>query len=44
MVRCTIPDEHHPAMHLAQQVFEKRDHICRIDGAILTVKVEPALG
>lgn|GEM_PF-1159926 len=42
--RRAIPDQHHPARHLAQQVFEKRDHVGRVDGAILAMKVELAPG
>ena len=40
--RRAIPDQHHPARHLAQQVFEKRDHVGRVDGAILAMAGELA--
>jgi hypothetical protein len=42
--RRAIPDEDHPAGHLPQQVLEKRDHGVSVDGAVLAVEVELALG
>jgi hypothetical protein len=33
-----IPDEHHAAGHLAQQMLKKGDHILRVEGVILTWK------
>jgi hypothetical protein len=42
--RRAIPDDHHPARDLAQQVFEKRDDVCRIESAVLAVEVQLALG
>ena len=35
----TIPDEHHSARHLAQQVLQKGHHIFRIHGAVLAVEI-----
>ena len=39
----SIPDNHHPARDLAQQVLQEGDHIPRIDGAVLAVEVQLAL-
>ena len=39
-----IPDEHHPAWHLAQQVLEKPNDVVRVDRAVLAMEVELALG
>ena len=44
MDRRAIPDEHHPAGHLAQQMLEKPSDVVRVDRVILAVKVEFALG
>jgi hypothetical protein len=44
MNRCTIPDDHHPARHLAQQVLEKPNDVVRVEGVILAVEVEFTLG
>jgi hypothetical protein len=38
-----IPDNHHLAGHLPQQVLEKRDHIVSIERTVLAVEVELAL-
>src|SRR5919198_1041780 len=37
-----IPDDHHPARDLPQQMLQG-DHIYRIDGAVLMMKIELAL-
>jgi len=44
MDRRAIPDDDHPARYLAQQVLEKLNHRVRVDGVVLTVEVEFALG
>ena len=44
MDRRAIPDDHDPARHFAQEVLEKRDDVVRVDGMILAVEVELALG
>jgi hypothetical protein len=41
--RRAIPDDHHGAGHLAQQVFEKANHVVRIDRAVLAAEVQLAL-
>jgi hypothetical protein len=41
--RRAIPDDDHPARHFAQQVFEERDHVVRVDGVVLAVEVQLAL-
>jgi hypothetical protein len=42
--RRAIPDEHHPARHLPQQVLKKCHHVVRVDGVVLAVEVELAFG
>jgi hypothetical protein len=42
--RGPIPEEPHPARDLAQQVLKKRDHVVRIDRAVLAVAGERTLG
>jgi hypothetical protein len=44
MDRRTIPDEHHPAWDLAQQVLEKPDDVVRVEGVALAAEVELAPG
>jgi hypothetical protein len=44
MDRRTIPDNDHAAWHLAQEVLQKPDDVVRVDGVVLTVEVELALG
>ena len=44
MDRRAIPDDHHPARHLAQQVIEKPDDVVGVDGVVLAVEVELAAG
>jgi hypothetical protein len=39
-----VPDNHHLAGHLPQQVFEKCHHIVRIESTVLAVEVQLALG
>jgi hypothetical protein len=39
-----IPNDHHAAGHLAQQVFEKGDNASRIEGTVLAAEVYLALG
>jgi hypothetical protein len=39
----TIPDNHHPAGHLAQQVLPKGHHILRIHGVVLAGEIPLAL-
>jgi hypothetical protein len=41
--RRTIPDDHHPTRHLAQQVLQKGHHILRIQGVVLAVEIQLAL-
>jgi hypothetical protein len=43
MHRGAIPNDAQPARHFAQQVFREGDHICRVEGVILTVEVQLAL-
>src|SRR5918996_2616409 len=42
--RRAIPDNHHPARDLAQQMREKRDDVCRLERAALAVDVHLARG
>jgi hypothetical protein len=44
MERRAIPDEHHPAGYLAQQMLEKGDDVARVDRVILAVEVACTLG
>ena len=44
MDRRAIPDDDHPASHLAQQVLEKPDHVVRVDSTVLAAEVQLALG
>jgi hypothetical protein len=37
--RRPIPEEQQTAGHLAQQVLQKRDDICGIDGLLLAMKI-----
>ncbi len=38
-----IPDHHQTAGHFPQHMFQEGDHVFRIDGAVLTVKIQLAL-
>ncbi len=42
--RRAIPENHHPARDLAQQMLEKRDDVCGIERAVLAVEVQLTLG
>ena len=42
MNRGAIPDDHHSARHLAQQMLQKSQDICGIDGSILAVEIQLA--
>lgn len=35
-----IPDHHQTAGHFPQHMFQEGDHVFRIDGAVLTVKIQ----
>jgi hypothetical protein len=43
MNRRSIPDDDYPTGHLTQQVFQKGEHIRRVDRVVLAVEVQLAL-
>jgi hypothetical protein len=40
--RCAVPNDHHRARHLAEQMLQERDDIGGIDGLVLAVEIQLA--